>query len=299
MPECPEITILSQLLMYNFKGAIFEKMTVVSGKYLKKKLLGLNLLNQHKLTQCDSKGKLLCMTLTNKTGTIYILSHMGLTGEWQTEKTDNTRLKISTNKGTLYYNDPRNFGNVELTDDIKHLNKKLDSLAPDVLKTEFSDTEFKDMISDYLSKSSSRKNQMIFKVLMKQNLKDGIISGLGNYLTPEILYEAKISPFRTIGSLSNSELKKLSQAIKLIVKLSYYNNNTGYMTHFGDFTKIHKQKIDNKEYPEYHTDVKLKKTDQFKFKIYRQNKDPKGNKVSKDKTINKNRTTYWVSDVQK
>ena len=296
MPECPEITILSQLLMSKLKGVNFEKLIVTSGKYLKKNLVGSNLIKNHKLENCDSKGKLLYMTLSNKKEKIYLISHLGLTGEWQFESNNNTRIKIITDKLTLYYNDPRNFGNIEIVSNHDHLKKKLDSLAPDVLKNDF---DLQSLVKEYLSKSLSRKKQLIFKVLMKQNLKDGIVSGLGNYLTPEILYDAKISPFRTIGSLSSIEIKKLSKSIKYIVKLSYYNNNTGYMTNFGDFVNIHKLNIDNKIYPEYHENIKLNKTDKFNFKVYRQDKDPKGNKVDKDKTINKTRTTYWVKNIQK
>lgn len=71
------------------------------------------------------------------------------------------------------------------------------------------------------------------------------------------------------------------------------------MAEFGSFIDVHKKGIDNKLYPDYHTDVKLKKTDKFKFKVYQQTEDPLGNPVEKDKTINKGRTVYWVPKIQK
>jgi len=71
------------------------------------------------------------------------------------------------------------------------------------------------------------------------------------------------------------------------------------MTNFGDFISAHKKGIDSGKYPDYHPDIKLISTDKFDFKVYRKSKDSLDNPVVGDKTINKNRTTYWVPNVQK
>lgn len=134
---------------------------------------------------------------------------------------------------------------------------------------------------------------------MKQNKSDGLVSGLGNYLTPEILYHCKLRPDREMGSLKTNEIINLSKSIKYKTKLSYYNNSTGYMTNFGDFIKLHKERIDNGQYPEYHTDTILKSKEIFEFNVYQKKKDPFGNDVTADKEINKGRTSYWVESVQK
>jgi formamidopyrimidine-DNA glycosylase len=224
------------------------------------------------------------------------VSHLGLTGEWGFHKGNNDRIKITIGnsdnkkKYNLYYNDSRNFGNIYIYDNKKDLTDKSELLAPDALKSNFSDEDFLRMVKKYTEKSS-KKVKSIFKVLMDQTAKVGLLSGLGNYLTPEILYRAKISPFREIGSLSNDDIKKLSHSIKYVTKLSYYNNTTGYMTNFGSFIKTHKEKIDDGKYPEYHPEIKLKE-DTFKFNVYRQKKDPLGNEVERDVTINNGRTVY-------
>jgi formamidopyrimidine-DNA glycosylase len=307
MPEVPEVTILTQYLITKLKGRIIKKMDVLSGK---KPIQGINLLNgskKYKVTKMESKGKLMWMTLSEIDAhekKIYLISHLGLSGEWGFTKQDDDRIRITIyNDGNdktynLCYNDPRNFGNIEIVDSIDKLETKTNKLAPDALKTEFTDTKFIEMVNKFLNKSKKRKDQLIFKVLMTQTANEGIVSGLGNYLTPEILYRAKISPFRTIGSLNNVDLKNISESIKYLVKLSYYNNNTGYMTNFGTFAKIHKQRVDEGKYHNYQSDVKLKKNEEFKFNVYRQTQDPYGHKVEKDKTINKGRTVYWVPNVQ-
>jgi len=117
-------------------------------------------------------------------------------------------------------------------------------------------------------------------------------------LMAEILYDANVSPFRTTGSLSDNEILAIGRAMKYITKLSYYDNMTGYMTNFESFIPVHKERVKKGIYPDYHDDVKIKKGDTFEFKVYRQKKDPLGNPVSADKTIQKGRSTYWVPGVQ-
>ena len=308
MPEGPEVTILSQYLLTKLKGRLIEKLEVLSGKYLTKTLVGINLLNgtnNFKIINIESHGKLIWMTLknVNNNENIYLVSHLGLTGEWGFYEGNNDRIKITIGnsadkkKYSLYYNDSRNFGNIYIYKDKEDLSSKVELLAPDALKTNFSDEDFLQMVKKYTEKSN-KKNRSIFVVLMNQTTKDGLLSGLGNYLTPEILYRAKISPFREIGSLNNNDIKNLSHSIKYTTKLSYYNNTTGYMTNFGSFIKTHKEKIDNGKYPEYHSETKLKENT-FKFNVYRQKEDPLGNEVERDVTINNGRTVYWVSAIQK
>ena len=310
MPEVPEVTILSQYLFTKLKGRMIKKINVLSGKYTRQNMKGIELLNgskKYKIINIDSKGKLMWITLSELNdikNKLYITSHLGLAGEWSFVKSDNDRIRIKVyndNNDKTYnlcFTDPRNFGNIEIYDNFANIEEKINKLAPDALKTEFTDEQFIELVKSFLKKSTKRKDQLIFKILMTQTKQDGLVSGLGNYLTPEILYRAKISPFRTMQSLSNTDLKNISQAIKYLVKLSYYNNNTGYMANFKTFSKIHKQKIDNGQYPNYQSNTKLKHNEEFQFRVYRQSKDPLGNNVEKDKTINKGRTVHWVPAVQ-
>jgi formamidopyrimidine-DNA glycosylase len=307
MPECPEITMLSQYLSI-LKDKYIEDIDIIKGKYTRKEIKGLDKFDFNDkliIKKVDSKGKLLFFKLKNmRSGDdVYMTSHLGLSGEWTLESTDNDYIRITIgntkNDKKIYmcYYDPRNFGNIEFMNE-KELEKKLNELADDVLKTKFTEDDFIKRIEKYMKVSAARKKQKIFLVLMKQNKKDGLFSGLGNYLTPEILYDCKISPYRTMESLSDSDLKSLAKSIKKIVKLSYYNNITGYMTNFGDFTKIHKKGVDENKFPNYHDDVKIKNNEKFDFRVYQKDTDPLGNKVEKDKILNKGRTVYYVPKVQ-
>jgi len=286
MPEGPEVCITAQYLL-----SILNNKTI---KYISNK--NYKSIINYKIKDVNTKGKLLWFTLIKNNLTYYLICHFGLTGEWSFDKNEYNKLIILLNDDTkLYYNDLRNFGRMLLIKDKILLDKEINKLAPDFLKTEFTNDEFIEQFKKYMNKTIKRKNMLLVKVLMDQK---AIGSGIGNYLSSEILYNAKLSPKRTLKSLSNNDLKKLSQSIKYIMKLSYYNNPTGYMTNFDKFILKHKKGIDNGKYPNYHQDIKLKKSDQFKFNVYRRKLDNNGNKVLADK-INNNRTTYWIPNIQK
>lgn len=306
MPEGPEVTILSQYLMSKIKNKLLISINILGGKY---KRTGLNNIDNiqnknYKIQAVKSKGKLMWFELENN---MVITSHLGLAGFWSFSENKSDRLKITIRREknkekdskdyTLCYQDPRNFGNIEIMTK-SDLDKKLATLADDALKTSFTNKEFEDKIQNFLLVSKTRKDQLIFLVLMEQNEKKGLLSGLGNYLVPEILYDCKISPKRIIGNLTVSEIHKLAESIRKLVKLSYYSNSTGYMTNFEEFIKKHKIGINNGKYPDYHPNVKLTKTDNFEFKVYQQKFDPLGNPVEANKDINKGRTTYWVPNIQ-
>jgi len=99
----------------------------------------------------------------------------------------------------------------------------------------------------------------IGSLLLEQNF----ISGIGNYLRADILYCAKIHPEKEIGSFTKKNIKKLLECIKKTMLSSY-------------------QKQKNKD---------------FKFIIYKQDKSPKGNPISKYKD-NKGRTMWFVEKEQ-
>ena len=147
------------------------------------------------------------------------------------------------------------------------------------------------MINDFIKKT--RKNLNVVKVLMDQN---GIVSGIGNYLVAEILYDAKINPHKKLTDLTAKKILQLAHSMKKIVKRAYYDNKTGYMDNFKNFMAKHKERVDKNIFPNYHPDIKIGTG--FQFKVYGQETDPKGNKVKQDNII-KDRTIHWVPKIQK
>ena len=108
-------------------------------------------------------------------------------------------------------------------------------------------------------------------------LDQGIAAGCGNYIRAEVLYLAKISPFRKISELSENDINLLWNLLQQ-VGFNYYDKRLGK-----------KEKI---------IDGKYKFADHYKlqFLVYSQSKDPFGNKVTRTKV--KGRSIHYVKSIQ-
>ncbi len=300
MPEGPEIIITTQYLKSKLKNKEVTSIKILSGN-TKTKLKGFHQLDKEyplSITAIDSKGKFMWIELTNNNNKkFYIMNTFGLTGEWGFYKQKHSKIQFKIKSKTdqktydLYFSDVRNFGTAIVTDDYDIVQQKIDKLAPDVLKTKLKDNDLVKMIKEFIENSKADLN--VVKVFLNQ---EAIVSGIGNYLIAEILYDAKINPHRSLDDLSIIEIKRLAHSIRKIVKLAYYDNKTGYMTQFSDFLAKHKERIKNKIFPNYHPDIKLNEV--FEFKVYGRNEDDNKNKIKRDKIVG-DRSTYWAPDVQK
>jgi formamidopyrimidine-DNA glycosylase len=307
MPEGPEVLLTAQYLQTKSKNRYIKNVKILSGRYTHQKIAGFDLLKGRlQIKKISSKGKFLWMELKNKKGkTIYFLNTFGMSGCWTFNNSDHARLKFILDNGdkndktyNLYYHDQRNFGTIVVTDKKSELNKRLDKLGIDLLRCGYSVEEMAHHIDDYIeTKKKKNKKQNIVAALMLQDNGKAIGSGIGNYLCAEILYVAEISPHRDITDLKKGEIKKLAIAVRSVIKDAYVNNSTKYMDTHQKFMSTHYKMIKNGKYPNFYPDIKLKNVP-FKFKVYGQKKDPKGNPIETD-NIFQERTTWWVPKVQK
>ena len=303
MPEGPEIVIATQYLRTKVIGKVIESVRIISGKYLRLPLNGLDLIKRgrkYKIRDIQTKGKFVWFELedTKSKQMLYMANTFGMTGRWGFYKSGSARIRFKLccerkqKKYNMYFTDQRNFGNIDIYDNYEELETRINKLEPDILTGGLSDSDVENLIDDF--NSSSRKDKTLYKVLMDQN---ALVSGIGNYLAAEILYDAKLSPHRKLDKLSAAEKKRLAHSMRKIVKHSYYDNKTGYMQYYLQFMENHPVKVDKRIFPNYHPDIKIDTP--FEFKVYGQDKDPKGNKVKSDGTIIKGRTIHWVPKVQK
>ena len=98
------------------------------------------------------------------------------------------------------------------------------------------------------------------------------VSGIGNYLKAECLYDAKISPHRFCCDITTEESNRLFDSCRRIIQLSY---QTGGAT------------IKNYRKPNGKKGLYSQR-----FAVYNQKTAPCGNEVIKEKTLDK-RTTHW------
>lgn len=302
MPEGPEVVVTVQYLKTKIKKKQIVSIEVLSGRYTHQKLNGLDLVGKQlpmTVESVDSKGKFIWFRFKGKDGKIlYLLNTLGLTGSWSFKNNNSARIKMTVQSNTvsgkqysLYFIDQRNFGTVEFTDKEAVLQKKLDKLAPDILKADLSVTDVVRLLEQFRDNRRGGKN--LVKILMDQS---SIVSGIGNYLVAEILYDAKLNPHLDLNDLTTDQIKRLATSMRKISKHAYYYNTSGYMINLEEFMKTHKDRVDSGFFPNYHPDISIKKA--FEFKVYQNTTDKKGNKVIGDEIV-KGRTIYWSPDVQK
>jgi len=104
----------------------------------------------------------------------------------------------------LALSDLRKFAKVELWDN-EGLKKELGSFGPEPLEKDFTFEKFKECFKG--------KRGKIKQVLMNQT----VIAGIGNIYSDEILWQAKIYPFKNVSKLTDEELKEIYQAMREIL----------------------------------------------------------------------------------
>jgi len=216
-----------------------------------------------------------------------------LTGEWTFTKNTHSVIELVTDKERIYFSDQRNFGTVEFVTPNK-LTQLTDQLGPDLLQTQFTAQTIKTRIQEYIMgtrgrASSTRGLQPIVKILLDQTI---LGSGIGNYLSAEILYDAKIAPTTTLATIFNNDtiIAKLTHCIKHVIKFAFLDKNIGYMKEpdLVSFAKLNRPKYN------FHPDITINPSDNFSFKVYKRTKDPDGHPIKRSKIVT-GRTTYWSS----
>lgn len=300
MPEVCEVRLTALYLNSKLKTRYLTNIEIVNGRYINKPLPGYEEFmknRKYKFKSVNSKGKFIWFELEEPKSkeTWWLMNGLGLEGRWSFKKISSQRIKFTIEddkrKYTLWFCDQRNFGNLRFTKDRSVLDKKLNNLGPDLLQESFSSKDMYDRIKKFVGKSTARKNMKLVKVMLNYQEK-GIGSGIGNYLSAEILYRAKISPHCTMQSLIDNPkyVDNLTEAIKFIIKLCFLTVISKYTDHFEIWIKNNRDKYN------YHKDVNIGKNT-FSYKVYRKDKDEFGNIVTGEEII-KGRKTYWTPKIQ-
>ena len=226
MPELPEVETIIRDLNKEILGSKiqdawtdFPKMIKFpkSFEQFKKEIKG------KKIEKIWRRGKNIIFDLS---GRMSLLIHQKLTGhlllgKWALEKGQwqakipgplaedpmNRFLHLMLwldNGRMLALSDLRKFAKVELLNP-EELKKELSSFGSEPLEKDFTFEKFKDCLKN-------RKGK-IKQILMDQT----VIAGIGNIYSDEILWQAKVHPFKDVSKLREAELKKIYQAMREIL----------------------------------------------------------------------------------
>ena len=137
--------------------------------------------------------------------------HLGMTGRLLTRETSvalekHDHLALKMNFGWLVFNDPRQFGKIELFES-EGLPDRWRELQREILSKEF-DYEYFDRILE-------RRSRAIVKSLL---LVQDLFPGVGNWMADEILWRARIRPDRRLGCLGEKEQKALFDSLRFVCR---------------------------------------------------------------------------------
>jgi formamidopyrimidine-DNA glycosylase len=265
MTEGPESYFYYSLLKH-LKGKYLKKLLILTKRHNRKEFHDLQNELPLKIKQIGIKGKNIWFLFENDMS--IFITH-GMTGAWRFKgdndmitKYDIHRLEFIFDNGEhLYFNDWNNIATIRIFYNIDELNNKLDELGPCI----FGDTTY-DEFYERLNKKKNT-NKAIGLLLLDQS----IVSGIGNYLRADILWKARISPYRKFKDLSISDKRRL------------YKYSMSEALRFYKFMKRY-----DKVFPPQRINS---------FLVYRKHYDPLGNKVKRDEF--EGRSIYWVPIMQK
>lgn len=281
MPEGPEVSFIANEINKQFKNRKLLRVSWKSGRYIRHGLpAGYAAFRKTLPAKCIEvykKGKVLFFIFENshasgeskKQESWCMISKLGMTGWWYSttnkptwrDMSDNVSFDFGT--ASLVYGDVRNFGTIQFTNDPDIIAAEYNQLAPDILNG-VTFKVFKERLK-YLP--SHMLSHRIEDVLIDQR---ALVSGIGNYLKSETLYEARLSPLRRIKNVSDDEWR---------IWLTCAKRATRRML------RTLQQYASLEEYEKA-------------MKIYRKDFDPHGNKVKRHKT-KAGRTTFWVPALQR
>lgn len=208
--------------------------------------------------QVYCKGKFIFFNFFNEFSRIYVI-HSIKNGGWSTTRNYNARWYISSRSDTDKVAHPAPLGRRSGSKKDKGTRLWFHDSGDSTLYFTRNENEIQTIISGQgldiltnipldtfkaLVETHKTKNITVFLTDQK------ILSGIGNYLKSEILYYAKISPYRMLDELYPSEIEKLYEAIKIIPRISYNYKGLSSKNRKGNFDsqlKVYKKSNSVKE----------------------------------------------------
>ncbi|AST94792.1 Fpg/Nei family DNA glycosylase [Shouchella clausii] len=216
MPEMPEMATYQKWLTRTVVGQMITDVEVNREKSINVPVIEFKAALQHQtVTEVSRRGKQLLFHLAS--GQMLLL-HLMLGGwmHWGTEEDAPDRTKqviLSFSRHKLYFIGLR-LGYIHLHDQ-QSAEPVLAKLGP----------EASSINADKFKEIAEHKRTIVKAFLTNQ----AHLSGIGNCYADEICYHAKLTPLRTIDSLSSKELAALHQAIAPTLQAAA--NAGGYMSH--------------------------------------------------------------------
>jgi len=200
LPELPEVETvarsIARLVGRRIVSAEFRCLRILRGgdpEELAARLTG------RRIAGVRRYGKFLLIGLDNGG---YLMVHLGMTGRLLLGGAPgrHTHAILMLDRGSLLYDDSRQFGRLEYSSDIP---PRISRLGPEPLEVSFEEFH-----------SATRGRKTSIKALL---LNQDFVRGIGNIYADESLFRAGIHPRATAGRLSKDRTRRLYQAVREVL----------------------------------------------------------------------------------
>ena len=210
MPEVPEVKIVGEFLAKNISGKRLTAVEVLSGRYTKKKIDGIEHLEDEFPVEIVGPGVHGKFIFWITKSDVFLYNTLGMTGWWSLSEAKSSRVLFRFEGLDLYFNDTRNFGTLKMVKGKGNLISKIQSLGPDMLSSDVTSNLFVERLRE-------KSSWEITKALMSQS----VVAGVGNYIKSESLWRTSINPRSRVCDLDDDTLADLCDNIKKIMNESY------------------------------------------------------------------------------
>ena len=221
MPEGPECYIIAKRIESWIRGRSIERWSFTGGRY---KVHGAPSTmeegsdlerGERSVSRVGCKGKLIWIELDDKS---YILNTLGMEGTWHKARSKHcdVEVQLCQTKGKprrIWFRDQRHYGTLRRVSQ-SEWEDKLQKLGNDVL-AEPGESGFL-TVHEWENLCERHKQWTLPKLLMCQTQ----LSGVGNYLKSEILFESRVSPWRKISNCTKEQLENVYAATISIPRLA-------------------------------------------------------------------------------
>lgn len=288
MPEICEVSHITDQLFNLSQSSSFslKKISILGGRYKRHdEPVGWDIIKDNlplKWNSVNCKGKFIFFTFqTNYGDKIYMGNTLAMTGCWskKPQKHSHILFEFVDDCGkleNLYFNDIRCFGTITFYFYKDCLMEKLRTIGKSWLTSTIDRNNGRRInisLNEFFIKLDENPYRNICKFLMDQTK----LSGIGNYLLSEVLYDSGICPWFEIKNINRVQKKKLYESISKIILDSYGLDGVSLK----DYNDLYE------EPGEY----------QNCLKVFQREFDPEGRKVVRQIGPH-GRSIHWVPDVQ-
>jgi formamidopyrimidine-DNA glycosylase len=200
MPELPEVETVVRTLRPAIAGRKILNAEITGRRILiGSRRAAESALAGRKIMGVERHGKFIAIRLDRG----WLVVHLGMTGRLLVngELSKWTHAIFTLDRGTLVYEDPRQFGRIEYS---AELPERVQALGPEPLEVS---------LEEFRRRLRQRKSP-IKAVLLNQ----AVVRGVGNIYADELLFRAGVSPKRIAASLRPDRVERIWRAMREVLE---------------------------------------------------------------------------------